>query len=410
METLLKETPVSMIYADSSGAIWLGTFNAGILRYKDGQFYPISIRNGLATDVIYNILEDERGDFWLTSDTGIHRVKKNDLNEIVEGKTERLNCISYGISDGMGSIECTHYKSSVLETSKGEFWFASKKGISVLNPEKIKRRTLSPPNVVIEKIDMGEQIFEGIGKEYVFQDSEKIGLFFTACSFAAPKRVKFRYKLEGHDENWIQLESDESREAFYANLDPGSYVFRVSACNDEGIWNRNESRVSIKIRSYFTNTWMFRALLVMAVFVTGTGSYLVFRRRRLLKNKRSKSPILDPGKTEQCLKHLGYLLEVKKIYKDEKISLQSLSEKLSIPPYQFSQIINTRLNKNFFDLINSFRIQEAKEQLTDPAKSQLTILEIAYDVGFNSKVSFNKAFKKFTKMTPSQFRKEHKSH
>ncbi len=189
------------------------------------------------------------------------------------------------------------------------------------------------------------------------------------------------------------------------NLDPGSYVFRVSASNDEGIWNRNESRVSIKIRPYFTNTWMFKALLVMAALLTGTGCYQVFRRRRLAKNQRSKTPVLDTGKTEECLKHLGYLLEVKKIYKDETISLQSLSEKLSIPPYQLSQIINTKLNKNFFDLINSFRIQEAKKYLTDPAKSHLTILEIAYDVGFNSKVSFNKAFKKFSEMTPSQFRK-----
>ena len=98
-------------------------------------------------------------------------------------------------------------------------------------------------------------------------------------------------------------------------------------------------------------------------------------------------------------------LEREKPYTDPDLKLQNLADYLRIPPYQLSQIINTELQQNFYDLINSLRIAEAKHRLMDPAKQHITIIAIAYDVGFNSKSTFNTAFKKYTKMTPSQFKK-----
>jgi len=94
-----------------------------------------------------------------------------------------------------------------------------------------------------------------------------------------------------------------------------------------------------------------------------------------------------------------------KPYTDPDLKLQNLADHLGIPSYQLSQIINTELDRNFYDLINSFRIEEAKHQLTDPDNQHLTILATAYDVGFNSKSAFNTAFKNYTKMTPSQYKK-----
>jgi AraC-like DNA-binding protein len=99
-------------------------------------------------------------------------------------------------------------------------------------------------------------------------------------------------------------------------------------------------------------------------------------------------------------------MEIEKIYRDENISLQSLSGKLSITPHQLSRIINENLNKNFPDFINTYRVEEAKRILADPNQADRKILTIAFDVGFNTKVAFNTAFKKHTKMTPSQFRKK----
>jgi len=98
-------------------------------------------------------------------------------------------------------------------------------------------------------------------------------------------------------------------------------------------------------------------------------------------------------------------LEQEKPYADPDLQLQNLADHLGIPSYQLSQIINTELQQNFYELINSLRIAEAKHRLIDPTNQHITILAIAYDVGFNSKSTFNTAFKKYTKMTPSQFKK-----
>ena len=98
-------------------------------------------------------------------------------------------------------------------------------------------------------------------------------------------------------------------------------------------------------------------------------------------------------------------LEQEKPYTDPDLQLKNLADHLGIPSYQLSQIINTELQQNFYELINSLRIAEAKQRLVDPANQHITIVAIAYDVGFNSKSTFNTAFKKHTQMTPSQFKK-----
>jgi len=97
-------------------------------------------------------------------------------------------------------------------------------------------------------------------------------------------------------------------------------------------------------------------------------------------------------------------LEQEKPYADPDLQLQNLADHLGIPSYQLSQIINTELQQNFYELINSLRIAEAKQKLIDPTNQHITILAIAYDVGFNSKSTFNTAFKKHAKMTPTQFK------
>jgi len=101
------------------------------------------------------------------------------------------------------------------------------------------------------------------------------------------------------------------------------------------------------------------------------------------------------------------MLQKKKIYRDENLSLQSLSEKMKIPSHQLSKVINEKCGKNFFDLINFYRIEEAKKILTDPESNEKLILNIAYSVGFNSKATFYRAFKKLTEMTPSLYKKKY---
>jgi YesN/AraC family two-component response regulator len=93
---------------------------------------------------------------------------------------------------------------------------------------------------------------------------------------------------------------------------------------------------------------------------------------------------------------------------EPELSLDQLSAQLSVKPRMLSQLINETLNQNFFDFVNRYRIEEAKRLLTNPVDKKITVLEVLYEVGFNSKSSFNTLFKKYTGLTPSEFKKQHR--
>jgi YesN/AraC family two-component response regulator len=134
--------------------------------------------------------------------------------------------------------------------------------------------------------------------------------------------------------------------------------------------------------------------------------YYIYKKHPFKKSSKYKAFPLDPQFVEACITKLKYLMEVEKVYCDADISLGSLAEKLSIPPYQLSIIINESLKQTFSEFINSYRIEEAKRILLDPKKAQQKIDAVSLEVGFNTRVAFYQAFKKYTKMTPTQYRKK----
>jgi AraC-like DNA-binding protein len=123
------------------------------------------------------------------------------------------------------------------------------------------------------------------------------------------------------------------------------------------------------------------------------------------KTGKYKNSYLHPRFVEECLRKISYLMDMEKVYRDETLSLQSLAEKCSISPHCLSQIINEHLKKSFPDLINGYRVEEAKTLLGDRGRVNRKVLAIAFEVGFNTKSGFNKVFKKYTNMTPTQYRK-----
>lgn len=122
-------------------------------------------------------------------------------------------------------------------------------------------------------------------------------------------------------------------------------------------------------------------------------------------SKYSKSG-LSEEKAMRYKQQLQTLMQTEKPYRDNNLTLQNLSDKLDISAHNLSEIINTRLNLNFFDFVNSYRVEDVKQKLTDPQNDHLKILAVAYDSGFNSKTSFNAIFKKVTGKTPSDFRNQ----
>jgi AraC-like DNA-binding protein len=121
--------------------------------------------------------------------------------------------------------------------------------------------------------------------------------------------------------------------------------------------------------------------------------------------KKYEKSTLTKDRADRYLRRLVETMEKEKLYLDGDLTLQKLAERLSIHPHHLSQVINERLNQNFFDFINSYRVEEAKKRLVDPSEKHFSIIAIAGEVGFNSKSAFNSVFKKYVNMTPSEWRK-----
>lgn len=154
-------------------------------------------------------------------------------------------------------------------------------------------------------------------------------------------------------------------------------------------------------------------LLSLSALIYGI-SYVALRQPEIFSGELSlkhapkyEKSALTSGRAEAYVTKLRNLMACEKPFTDSELKLHELAQKLEMPPHHLSQILNEKLGQNFFDFINQYRIAEAQKLLADAEKQKFTILSIALEVGFNTKASFNTAFKKHTGMTPSQFRELH---
>jgi AraC-like DNA-binding protein len=236
-----------------------------------------------------------------------------------------------------------------------------------------------------------------------------MGIYFTAPTFISPEKIRFRYKLEGLDQEWIDLPPGVNpRFAHYVKPPPGQYLFRVIACNSHGIWNKTGDSFEFTIAPYYYQTAWFKIgfPFISLLIVSSTIFFIGKSARKRRQNRKYSHSSLTKENAERCLKQLSVLLDVDKVYHNPDLSLNSLAEQLSVPAPHLSQVINDKMQQSFFDMVNSYRIKEAKQLLKGKKAREKSILDIAFDVGFNSQAAFYRAFSKFAGCSPSEYRKQ----
>jgi AraC-like DNA-binding protein len=416
----LKGIPVTCIYEDTSvtpdetPVYWAATDGQGLKRLKFNGDAIHSITsytkdNGLLSNSIFQFLEDNQGYFWMMGKSGILRVAKSELNRFAGGHIEKIHCTSFGTEDGLKSIEFNNQfsRNSLLKTQNGEYWFITRRGISIMNPQKIGINK-TPPPVIIEGITFKKQsiFLPRKTNQYEFKGTGDFSAQFTAPTFLSPEKVTFKYILEGFEKEWNTLPPGKDRAVHYNELRPGSYAFRVIARNADGVWNKTGASVIFTIQPFFHQTLLFQIVVLFLGLSILTIFLYILRKNIAEKGKKYKTSSLNSQYARECIKKLEHLMAFDKIYRDTEISLQILAKKISIKPYLLSQIINEHLNKNFYDFVNYYRIEEAKQILVRPDRSKLNIDLLAGDVGFKTKAAFYKAFRKYTGKTPKQYKKE----
>lgn len=265
----LSHNSVNAIYEDAADTLWIGTKGGGVNRLKAGQFTAYTTRQGLFSDEIYEIIEDDQGYFWMSCRKGIFRVRKEDFAELDRKNIETLTSTAYGKADGMLSVQCNGVaKPSAWKARDGRIWFPTIRGVVAVEP-RIKANE-KPPPVFIEEViaDQRPLVWRGDSGSNapplaIAPGRGDLEIRYTALSFQAPERIRFKYQLEGIDPGWS--EAGASRVVHYFNIGPGRYRFRVLACNNDGVWNTVGATVSLVLAPHAWQTWWFKLVVLVAV-------------------------------------------------------------------------------------------------------------------------------------------------
>ena len=273
----LSSDVVNSLYEDAEGTLWIGTNGGGLNRLKDGRFTAYTTHQGLLDDVVYRILEDGRNNLWLSCRQGIFHISKKQLDEFASGATASIAPVAYGTADGMMTRECSGGGDPAgWRGNDGRLWFATIRGVAMIDPERIKINEQAPP-VVIEQIHIDDQSVAPSEKIELPAGTTRLDFYYTAPSFVAPEKVRFKYKLEGFDKDWV--DSGTRRIAYYTNLRPGSYRFQVIACNNDGVWNQTGASFGLYLKPYFYQSYWFYAACVLGLGLLAWQLYRLRVRR-----------------------------------------------------------------------------------------------------------------------------------
>ena len=309
---------INCILEDSTGRLWLGTNNGlNLFNPATQTFTKYFEKDGLPNNVIESILEDSRGNLWIGTNNGI-----SCFNPVA------VTFRNYELNDGLQGTVFNH--SACFKTRGGEMFFGGSGGFNVFHPDSIRANTFIPPvfvtdfqvfNKSVKPGGKGSPLQTHISETRELTLSYKQSVFsfeFAALNYTLQEKNKYAYKLEGFDKDWNMIGTQ--RKATYTNLDPGEYVFRVKASNNDGIWNEEGVSIKIYIKPPFWLTWWFR-LGVLISIAGGCIAFYKFRINSINKQKRK----LQEQVREQTVQLVHSAEEERKAREEAELANQAKS-------------------------------------------------------------------------------------
>ena len=246
--------------AGNDGTVWITTDADGLIRYRNGKARVITTREGLAADKNLSIASDGKGNLWLGTVRGAFRASEAELNAIAEGRSTHLTPLLFDENDGLGSRQCNGAANpSVLRTRDGRIWFVTANGVSATANNVAAPAPLRMP--VIERVMIDGKTKDTKSLVRVPPGAERIEFEFSGLTFVTPERLRFRYRLEGYDDNWF--DAGTNRVASYTNLPAGDYHFILESSRDGVTWKT--ASLPLGLQPHFYETRWFIALCVLAV-------------------------------------------------------------------------------------------------------------------------------------------------
>lgn len=297
----LSNDRVNALFESADGSLWITTSGGGLNRFKDGKFTAYLSSDGLFEDTVYAILEGGDGNFWISSNKGVFRVGKKELDDFAEGRIRSILCIAYGVADGMRNQECNGGRQPAgWKTSDGILWFPTMKGLVSIDPKNIQINRRPPP-VLIELILINSRQITPSANPQLPPGKGELEFHYTALSYRAPERVKFRYRLQGYQEEW--QDAGTRRTAYYTNIPPGPLRFQVIACNEDGIWNETGAVFEFYLKPHFYQTTWFYGACILGFIGLGAAGYGL--RARQIKIQSKKLVHLVNERTEELQQEIA---------------------------------------------------------------------------------------------------------
>jgi signal transduction histidine kinase len=252
----LGEGLVGGFHIDGDGTLWAAT-EGGLSRIKDGRALTLTSRNGLPCDTVHWIKEDDARSVWLYMACGLVRVARSELDAWAAHPESTLRPTVFDSGDGVRSHRFRFgYSAIVTKSADGKLWFVPSGGVSVIDPRHLPGNKLPPPTYIEQVIADGEtyDAHRGLRLPPRVRD---LAIDFTALSYVAPEKNRFRVMLERRDRDWQDLGT--RRQAFYTDLAPGSYRFRVKGSNNGGVWDEDGASLEFSVAPAYYQTSWFRA-------------------------------------------------------------------------------------------------------------------------------------------------------
>lgn len=277
------------IVEDVNGDIWFATYGGGLIRYKDGRFASVTRTNGLLNNFVSRLIIDDEGHFWALTNLGVFCTTREELNRVADGANNLLGGAVYDVSDGMKTSEGNggHQPAGYLARD-GRLWFPMISDVVSIDPKSFGHE---PPKIIIENAKSLDKTESQPSLPLRFNVGEllkvetglrNLQIEYTGLSYSKPEAIRFVYKLEGLDTDWI--DAGTRRTAFYPFLPAGDYTFLVRAQSANGTWSTATASLAIRVEPKFYETWWFALIAVISVIMIA--AYIYLDRVRSLDAKR----------------------------------------------------------------------------------------------------------------------------
>ncbi|HXI33585.1 MAG TPA: ATP-binding protein, partial [Gemmatimonadales bacterium] len=328
---------VRSIVEDSDGVLWIGTHGRGLLRLQNDRFTAFTTKQGLSNDVVeslladehglwvgtesglnlvradgsritvlplkfdvlmtdlFQILKDDGGHLWLSSNQGLAQLRERDLLAAADSGGDSVVVHEMIALDGRRRIEFNGTSQNAgWKSPDGRLWFPSIKGLVVVDPAHLTSNPLPPP-VHIERLLVDGRAVPVTDSVSVPPGGGMLELHYTATSLLVPERVRFRYRLEGYDQKWV--EAGTRRVAYYTQVPGGRYRFQVLAANNDGVWNESGAALPFRLGLHFYETWWFYALTGLAIVAAVLGAVRL-RLHAIQERAQQLSELVDERTSE----------------------------------------------------------------------------------------------------------------